>query len=158
MSVWALMFAGLSASQAVGDEHPGQWLPFWEHACDAGHAYACPYLADMEVDLCNRGSGWACNEAGLMHIALSRSGEDARRLNPAEAKSVFEQGCERQVAAACRNLDVLAAGRQDFATAKPALEDYPILLRGSKGELLERDPAALYSLACRLGWTETCAQ
>jgi hypothetical protein len=158
ISIWALAFLGLSLTQAVGDDHPGQWLPFWTHACDEGRSYACPYLADMEVDLCNRGSGWACNEAGLMHIALSRSGEDRRRLNPAGAGDVFRRGCEFGVAAACQNIATLSAGRETFLTAKPGPEDYPILLRGSKGEIYEREPAALYAMACRQGWPDTCSK
>lgn len=158
MSVWALAFAGLSFTQAVGDDHPGQWLPFWTRACDDGRSYACPYLADMELELCNRGSGWACNEAGLMDIALSRSGEDRRRLNSADAATPFRQGCELGVPAACQNVSTLAAGQQNFVTAQPALDDYPILLRGSKGEIPERGPEALYALACRQGWPSTCSK
>src|SRR5262245_61436758 len=83
MSAWGIVFAALSGTQGVGDEHPGQWVPFWRQACMDGRAYACPYLADLDVQLCERGSGWACNEAGLMHVALARSGEDLRRSDPA---------------------------------------------------------------------------
>src|SRR5262249_25754413 len=83
LSVWAVLFTVLSVTQGVGDSHPGQWIPFWQRACDDGRAYACPYLADLESTICSRGSGWACNEAGLLHIALSRSGEDLRRTDPA---------------------------------------------------------------------------
>lgn len=156
MSIWALVFLGLSLMQGVGDDHPGQWLPFWTHACDDGRSYACPYLADMDADLCNRGSGWACNEAGLMHIALSRSGEDSRWLNPADARGFFRRGCDLEVAAACRNLRTLSAGEQTFATAEPSLEDYPILLRGSKGEIQETNPTVLLALACKQGWPNAC--
>jgi hypothetical protein len=38
----------------------------------------------------------------------------------------------------------------------PAVADYPIILRGSKGEIRERDPSALYDLACREGWPDIC--
>ena len=158
MSVWAAVFAVLSAAQGVGDSHPGQWLPFWRQACEDGRAYACPYLADLEVSFCNRGSGWACNEAGLLHIALSRSGEDLRRLDPAGAAEPLRRGCELGFAAACRNLSTLTTGTGAFASAPPALEDFPIVLRGSKGEILEREPSALYALACREGWPGTCGR
>lgn len=156
MSIWAVIFAGMSATQAVGDSHPGQWLPFWRQACMDGHAYACPYLADLELEFCNRGSGWACNEAGLMHIALARSGEDLRRRDPAGAREPLHRGCDLEFAAACRNLDVLTSGTGAFASAAPSLEDLPIILQGSKGEIRERDPSALYELACREGWPGTC--
>ena len=142
MSIWAVVFTVMSATQAVGDSHPGQWLPFWRQACQDGRAYACPYLADLELSFCNRGSGWACNEAGLLHIALSRSGEDLRRLDPAGAAEPLRRGCDLGFAAACRNLRTLATGQGAFASAPPALEDFPIVLRGSKGEIREREPAA----------------
>ncbi|MEP6961764.1 MAG: hypothetical protein ABI995_06790 [Acidobacteriota bacterium] len=158
MSVWALLFLGLSAIQGVGDDHPGQWLPFWRQACDAGRDYACPYLADAEVDFCHRGSGWACNEAGLLHLALARSREDLRRLDPAGASEVLRRGCELGVAAACENLRILNSGRGDFVSAQPALADYPIILRGSKGEIREREPSALFALACKEGWSDACGR
>jgi len=156
MSLWAAIFAALSATQAVGDNHPGQWLPFWRQACEDGRAYACPYLADLETTFCDLGSGWACNEAGLMHIALSRSGEDLRRLDPAGAAQPFRRGCELKFETACRNLSTLSSGTGTFAAAPPRLEDWPVILRGSKGEIREREPAALYALACQEGWRDTC--
>jgi hypothetical protein len=156
ISIWALVFVGMSASQGVGDDHPGQWMPFWRQACQDGRPYACPYLADMDLTACNRGSGWACNEAGLMHFALSRSGEDLRRLDAAQAATPFRRGCLLAFKTACGNLETLESGTERFAPAPPTLQDYPIILRGSKGEIRERDPAKLYALACRQGWPGTC--
>jgi len=152
MSIWAVVFGLLSSAHALDDNHPGQWLPFWRQACQDGRAYACPYLADVETNFCDRGSAWACNEAGLMHIALSRSGEDLRRLDPAGAAKPLRRGCELGSAAACQNLQVLTTGSGSFAAPPPALDDYPIILRGSKGDIRERDPAALAARACREGW------
>jgi hypothetical protein len=91
-----------------------------------------------------------------MHIALSRSGEDLRRLNPAAAVAPFKRGCELGFATACRNLIVVTGGEGEFAASPPTLEDYPIILRGSKGEIRDRAPSALYALACREGWPDTC--
>ena len=156
MSIWTAAFAGMSAAQGVGDRHPGQWLPFWRQACQDGRAYACPYLADLELGYCHQGSGWACNEAGLMHIALSRSGEDLRRLDPAGAAAPFQSGCTLGFQVACRNLIILARNSANFASAPPTLRDYPIILRGAKGEIRDRRPSALFSLACREGWPDTC--
>jgi hypothetical protein len=158
MSIWAIVFAVMSAAQGVGDSHPGQWLPFWRQACQDGRVYACPYLADLELSFCNQGSGWACNEAGLLHIALSRSGEDLRRLNPAGAAEPLRDGCELGLEQACRNLATLTSGVGKFASVRPALEDYPIILRGSKGPIREREPSALAALACHEGWPGTCEQ
>jgi hypothetical protein len=156
MAVWAAVFLGLSAVQGVGDDHPGQWIPFWRQACQDGRAYACPYLADMDDRDCAIGSGWACNEAGLMDIALSRSGEDLRRLDPRAAAKPFARGCDLELEQACRNLQSLNAGTDSYAAAPPGIEDYPIILRGSKGEFPPREPAQLYELACRQGWPGTC--
>jgi len=156
MSIWAVIFAGMSVTQGVGDSHPGQWLPFWRQACEDGRRYACPYLADLDLGFCNQGSGWACNEAGLMHIALARSGEDSRRLDIAGAAEPLRRGCDLGFAAACRNLNTLSSNTGAFAAPPPTLEDYPIILQGSKGEIRERDPSALYALACREGWSATC--
>ena len=156
MSIWAVVFAGMSAAQGVGDSHPGQWLPFWRQACEDGRPYACPYLADLSLGYCNRGSGWACNEAGLLHIALSRSGEDLRRLDSAGAAEPLSRGCRLGFVVACQNLNTLTSGAGRFASAPPALDDYPIILRGSKGEIRERTPSALYALACHEGWPNTC--
>ncbi len=156
MSVWAAVFVGLSVTQGVGDDHPGQWLPFWRQACQDGRAYACPYLADMDLGFCERGSGWACNEAGLMHVALSRSGEDLRRQDPAGAARPFRRGCELGSMAACANLDTLKKGDGGFKAPPPTLDDFPIILQGSKGEIREREPSALYALACKEGWQNTC--
>ena len=156
MSIWAVIFTGMSATQGVGDSHPGQWLPFWRQACMDGRAYACPYLADLETTFCDRGSGWACNEAGLMHIALSRSGEDLRRLDPAGAAKPLNRGCELGFEAACRNLNTLTSGAGKFASVPPAIDDLPVILQGSKGEIREREPPELYALACKEGWPDAC--
>ena len=43
-----------------------------------------------------------------------------------------------------------------FERAPPPLDDYPIILRGSKGPITDRDPAALRALACRQGWPGAC--
>jgi len=158
MSIWAVAFIAMSAVQGVGDSHRGQWLPFWQQACEDGRAYACPYLADLESNFCDNGSGWACNEAGLLHIALSRSGEDLRRADPAGAAKPLKRGCELGFESACGNLNTLTTGAGKFERMPPTLTDYPIILRGSKGEIRERDPAQLFALACREGWPGTCAR
>jgi len=156
MSIWAAAFVFLSVAGGVGDNHPGQWLPFWRQACQDGRAYACPYLADLDVVYCNRGSGWACNEAGLMHIALARSGEDQRRRDLAGAAEPLRQGCDLGFAAACENRKALLSGSNEFAAPQPGIGDWPIILQGSKGAIRERDPGSLRALACREGWPDTC--
>jgi hypothetical protein len=158
MSVWAIAFAVLSATQGVGDSHPGQWLPFWRQACQEGRSYACPYLADLETGFCNAGSGWACNDAGLLHIALARSGEDLRRRDLAGAAVPFKRGCELAFRPACANLGALTGGTDAFVAPQPTVADYPIILRGSKGEIRERTQPELYALACHEGWPGACTR
>jgi len=67
---------------------------------------------------------------------------------------------QRQRVSGC--LEIAAAGASSGfkrnAYATPTLNDYPIILRGSKGPLVERTPAALYALACREGWPDTCGR
>ena len=155
MSIWAIVFTVMSAVQGVGDGHRGQWVPFWRQACQDGRPYACPYLADVQLHFCDQGSGWACNEAGLLHIALSRSGEDRRRLDAVGAAAPFKQGCGLGLAAACENLRTMLTGGV-LAIAPPTLEDYPIVLRGGKGPITDRSPSTLYARACDQGWPNTC--
>jgi uncharacterized membrane protein len=149
VGVWASVFIALSATQQLGDKHPGQWLPFWRQACDAGRAYACPYLADLEESFCNRGSAWACNEAGRMDIKLSRSGEDARRTDPAAALQPFQRGCDLGSSDACRNLETMTHGGA-LVSSPPTARDYPIILQGSKGPI--REGTDLTALARTEGW------
>jgi hypothetical protein len=156
VAVWVVVFGTMSAAKGVGDDHPGQWLPFWRQACEEGKPYACPYAADVELEYCRQGSGWACNEAALMHIALAASGEDARRSDEAGAAATFREGCDLGFEPACRNLETLTGGAGQFERPEPGFEDYPIVLRGSKGPVREEGQVALYALACRQGWYGTC--
>ena len=157
MLVWAAVFAVMSAVQGVGDRHPGQWVPFWQEACSQGRPSACPYLADMQETYCRSGSGWACNEAGILHVALARSGEDRRRLDPADAAGALGRGCDLGFGPACQNLARLTSGLGSFEHGPPTLQDYPIILRGTKGPIADRSPAALYARACSQGWANTCS-
>jgi hypothetical protein len=57
---------------------------------------------------------------------------------------------------ACSNVLQLTTGGTTFAHAPPSVEELPIVIRGSKGAVTERDPRALYDLACERGWGEMC--
>ncbi len=160
MALWALVFTVLSAAGGVGDRHPGQFVPFWQEACSDGRARACEYLANMQLRFCRSGSGWACNEAGILHVALAISGEDRRRLDPADAAGALGRGCDLGFGPACQNLTRLTSGLDpsEFDQAQPSLEDYPVILRGTKGLIRDRSPAALYARACSQGWAKTCGR
>ena len=159
MGVWAVVFAAISAAGGVGDRHPGQWVPFWQEACEEGRPHACGYLAAKQSGLCNSGSGWACNEAGVLQAALAGSGavgDDRERVGQVEALFAFRRGCELGFEAACGNHRAMLSGGGAFERGPPTVEDYPIVLRGSKGEITDRDPAGLYARACRQGWPDAC--
>lgn len=148
-SLWIVTFIGISAAGGVGDDHPGQYLPFWDGACEAGSVRGCEYLAFMQQVYCDRGSGWACNERGI-NLATKLGQRGA-------AGAEFERACALRFPAGCDNLLRATSGGQDFAEAPPPLEELPIVIRGSKGPVTERDPVALYALACERGWRETCS-
>lgn len=146
-AAWAIIFGTMSAAQGVGDGHQGQWLPFWREACRAGRPGACTYLPQLETTLCRAGSGWACNELGIFRSEH----ED----NPIAALASWQRGCELGFGPSCTNADGRgAAGRA--ATALPPLADLPILVRGSKGPVVDHNPAALRARACEAGWAEFC--
>jgi hypothetical protein len=66
LSIWAATFAVMSAVQGVGDRHRGQWIPFWQESCREDRPYACEYLAQLHANYCRAGSGWSCNELGML--------------------------------------------------------------------------------------------
>jgi len=143
-----MLFLALAGLGGVGDDHPGQYLPFWEEACERGNVRACRTAAQMEGVYCGRGSGWACNERAVLM---------ATRLDdPAEARADFQAACALGFTPGCENVIRMASGQDVFAQAPPPLEELPIVIRGSKGAVTERDPEALYALACERGWEYAC--
>jgi hypothetical protein len=66
ISIWAIVFGIMSAAQGVGDRHRGQWIPFWQQACEQGHARACRYLTQLHATYCRAGSGWSCGELRIL--------------------------------------------------------------------------------------------
>ena len=147
VGVWALAFGAMSASDYLGDDHPGQYLPFWQKACAANTRTACEDLYFQQDGYCEDGSGWACNELGVLlaeHYA-----------NPRRAVVSFQRACELQFPAGCANAPAVEKGAM-FRRDAPTVADYPVVLRGSKGPIGERDPALLFARACEQGWPGTC--
>ncbi len=159
MGVWAVVFAAISAAGGVGDRHPGQWVPFWQEACEEGRPHAWGFLAAKQSGLCNMGSGWACNEAGVLQVGSPR----VVRLGMIAKVLVRLSHCSRSSGdvslgfeAACGNYRMMFDGGGAFQRAPPTVEDYPIVLRGSKGRVRDREPAVLHARACRQGWLGAC--
>jgi hypothetical protein len=148
VAVWVAVFLGISVAGGLGDNHPGQYLPFWAQACEEGSERACDYSAGMQTTYCDRESGWACNELGIL--------QGTRQVRN-EATASFTRGCDLGFSPACENLTRITTGSPGFASAPPPLQELPIVLRGSKGPVLESTPAALYALGCERGWTEMCS-
>jgi hypothetical protein len=144
-SLWIAVFVAMTAVRALGDEHPGQYLPFWYDACRAGNVRACTYVVRQTVVHCRNGSGWACNEVGLVR---------QRRGEPAVAD--FQRACELGFPAGCDNLSRSSSSAAPFERRAPIARDLPILLAGSKPPLKERDPTKLHALACEQGWRGAC--
>jgi hypothetical protein len=147
MSVWAVAFAAMSASGYLGDKHPGQYLPFWQQACAADARTACEDLYFLQDGYCEDGSGWACNELGIL---LAEHYGNRRR-----AATEFERACRLAFSAGCDNTVAIAQGGM-FRREAPTVVDYRFILRGSKGPLSDREPAQLYARACQQGWPGTC--
>jgi hypothetical protein len=147
MSVWAIAFVAMSASGYLGDKHPGQFLPFWQQACAADTRTACQDLYFLQDGYCEDGSGWACNELGI--LLTERYGNRQR------AASEFARACELGFSAGCDNASAITQ-RSMFRRDAPTVTDYRVILRGSKGPLRDREPAQLYARACVQGWPGTC--
>lgn len=148
--IWAAAFVAMSLAGGVGDDHPGQYLPFWEQTCRDGSEDACQYVATLQENFCERGSGWACNEFAI-HLAVNAN-------DPVLAFRIFGRGCELNFQTACANAELMRRGQGGvLAVDPPQLADLPIVLRGSKGPIQERDSQSLTRLACERGWDEVCA-
>ena len=147
ISVWAVAFVAMSASGYLGDRHPGQWLPFWQKACAANAPSACEDLYFLQDGYCEDGSGWACNELGIL---LAQHYDNRRR-----AVMEFERACALRFAAGCDNTSAITQGDM-FRREAPTVADYRFILRGSKGPFQDLEPAQLYARACVQGWPGTC--
>ncbi|MDA0311371.1 MAG: hypothetical protein O2992_04560 [Gemmatimonadetes bacterium] len=148
VGVWGFAFIVISAAGGVGDNHRGQWGPFWQETCEAGSASACDHLAVLEQNLCLRSSGWACNELGILLTTLID--------DPSEMRGTLNRGCDLGFPQACANLQRVVNGDGALESARPLASDLPILLRGNKGPLEERSLSEYYALACERGFRDTC--
>jgi len=150
ISIWAVAFAGMYGAGWLGDKHPGQWISFWQGACKRDARHGCTVLHYLEHYHCGEGSGWACNEE-----AIAASERGAPR---AEIGGAFDRGCKLGFMPACENLRALVAGTGSYSHAEPMGTDLPILLRGRKAPIEERDPAKLYAMGCERGFTDMCGR
>ncbi len=150
ISMWSVIFAVLVTFGGVGDNHPGRRVPFWQAACQDGRYGACLTLAGIAGTYCAEGSGWACNERGV----LRAQGKVNARAG--EAERDFSQACALGFAPACQNAVLARSGGVVPAFAPPGLADYPIILQTGKGPVRDRTPLGLLAGACDQGFMAGC--
>jgi hypothetical protein len=148
VSIWVAVFGVMTAADGVGDHHPGHSVRFWQDACRDQRRNACRDLAALISQPCRVGSGWACNELGVL-VATGR-------VDAAPAEDLFELACEVGSSAGCGNGTVLAGGGTEFSHGDPRLGDYALLLQEGKGPLRERTPVEVFARACDEGWAAGC--
>ncbi len=148
VGVWTVVFVALSAAQGVGDTHRGAQVTFWRQACAADLPNGCRHFGVLVSAFCNNGSGWACNEYGLLLQPA---------LRPAPAADAFRRACDLGSAAGCTNLD--RAGTAAVAREPPTLADYEIVVRAGRRPLpAGLPPLAIYRRACAQGFADGCRQ
>jgi hypothetical protein len=152
---WTLVFLVMSAANGVGDNHPGHWIPFWQEACREGRRDGCQNLALMEATYCKAGSGWACNEYGVMLARGGHSAVGARSLS-SDGNEFFTRACNLGFGPGCDNLRTVGAGSGSLRSGPPRIEDYQIVLLHGKGPLPDRTSLELFERACRQGFMAGC--
>ena len=145
MGVWTIVFVVLSAVQAVGDTHRGQRVTFWLKACEENRPNGCRQAGVLTSAYCRAGSGWACNEYGILVQPAIR---------PEVAGRAFQRACDLGFASGCQNLDLGAATGPKRAA--PEIHDYRLLLQGRKGPLPTLTPQQLRQRACEQEFVDAC--
>ena len=69
-------------------------------------------------------------------------------------RRLFEQGCALGFRPACANTSWVTHRRGEPERGAPVLSDLPVVLRGSKGKIVDSDPESLYVLACVRGFSD----
>ena len=148
-SLWVVIFTGMSFAQSVGDHHPGHNLRFWQRACDQNKHNACRVETNVLARNCSDGSGWSCNELGVLRF-------QRRGGSPDQSKDAFTQACRLGFTTGCTN--AVRVGRAEGApsSAPPALVDFAFMLREGKGALPDHTSFELLTRACNQDWTIGC--
>ncbi|TAK15616.1 MAG: hypothetical protein EPO35_06900 [Acidobacteria bacterium] len=147
-SIWVVVFGTLTFTKELGDLHPGHHVPFWVKACDEGRRNGCRTLEEIELHYCGIGSGWACNDLGVLMT-------EGRLKDNTHADQAFARACGFGNQVACANR-ARAAG-QAPKRSEPSAADLTLLLREGKGALPNLPEAQLHARACAQGWAQFCA-
>ncbi|MFO1270589.1 MAG: hypothetical protein U1F50_02725 [Rubrivivax sp.] len=151
MAVWGLVF--LAMSDPLAAYRPRRWVPLWQQYCMEDRRNGCLILSRIEARYCNDGSGWACNELGLLEMT--------GRAPPTLGPRAFQLACARGFKAGCENVAQAqrpAGTLPQWQQAPPGLADYPILLQEGQGRVEGLTERELFEAACRQGWADGCAR
>ncbi len=152
VGIWTTVFIVMSATQGVGDTHRGHWVMFWQQACAEDRPNGCRHFGLMVSTYCNNGSGWACNEYGVLIQP---------QIRPELAANAFRRACDLGFSAGCTNLDPERA-RSPVQMA-PTIADYEIVLWQGRGplpvlSLPVLSPLQIYQRACTQGFLDGCGR
>ena len=103
----------------------------------------------MEAKYCDGGSGWACNDLGVLIT-------EKKIDHPQQASVAFQRACAMGMPVGCQNGLFASSGLGKLALAPPRLADYPIILNNGKGPLADGTPVELHQQACNQGWFVGC--
>jgi len=145
-SAWIVVFGVLTFTQGLGDVHPGHHVPFWIAACGDGRRNGCATLEDIELHYCGIGSGWACNDLGVLMT-------EGKVKDNSHASQAFARACGFGNEAGCANA---RAGAGTPQRSQPSIADLRLVLREGKGPLPDLPDTQLRERACAQGWQEYC--
>jgi hypothetical protein len=97
VSLWAVLFAAISAAQGVGDNHRGQWIPFWQDACEHDRPRACAYLAQLQATGCRAGSDWSCNELDILQGTKPNEWRGTASVPPVDELPIVLRGSKAPI-------------------------------------------------------------
>jgi hypothetical protein len=150
VSVWSVIFATMYAVGGVGDNHPGHRVPFWQEACQQNRPGACQTLADIAGTYCHGGSGWACNERGVLRS------QGKAHLEKGSAVDDFNRACSLRFAQGCSNAALAGSPGTVPVSAPPTMLDYPIIVQTGKAQPRAATPAENLAAACEQGFLTGC--
>jgi hypothetical protein len=149
MTLWTTIFIVMSANQGVGDHHPGHRVPFWQQACEEGRYGGCATLGSILAVNCRDGSGWACNELGILRTQGKIADAELAATN-------FKAACALGFNTGCQNTVMASRGGGTPAQTSPRLDDYRVLLRSGKGPIPDRTAVEVMTRACDQGFATGC--
>jgi len=162
IAIWAVLFTAMSATGFVGHSHPGQFISFWQKACDQGRFNACRTWVHALGTNCRGNDGASCLAYGKVLTEGKLVSID--RLQGGEA---IGRACDLGVAGACVELAGFArkGGNQVLDRACDERGDpaacYVAGGLYSNGQGAAKDDAraaALFQKACDSGFPRACGR